>query len=173
MAIEIYDKAKVIKKDTKYYYLVKQGSKNSFTNPYQYVIGDDLRDKYMLGTSRDSTWYVIAEGGQEEYNADKIAYTNWNCSTSHVYGKIKFGNKKNIALALVKTKPTLYEELDERQQNNFNAILRYSGDYIINLSEIPEAKQRKLVENYCGKEAKMAEHSICYQGIEYWNLDNL
>ena len=47
MAIEIYDKAKIIKKDNKYYYFLKNGSSNSFTCPFQTIVDEDFNNKFI------------------------------------------------------------------------------------------------------------------------------
>ncbi len=60
MAIEIYDKAKVIKKDGVKFYLLKNGSKNCFTVGGQRIIDNNFRSKFIVRDSRDSNWHVVA-----------------------------------------------------------------------------------------------------------------
>ena len=96
MSIEIYDKAIKIRKDDRVYFLLKYGSKNSFTCPNQYVIGDNFRSKFLRRESRDSSWSVIASCDVTKYTDTMMADTSWNCPTSQIYGRVMFGNKKNI-----------------------------------------------------------------------------
>jgi len=180
MAIEIYDKAKVIKKDGRYYYLLKYGSKNSFTYGGQYILGDDFRRKYLQRESRDSHWSIIADGEQAEYDTDQISDTYYNSSTGSMYGKIRFGNGKNIALYYVKNKEKLidYDTLDSQQQSAVDGLIRhYESDeakqYRCNLADIPEGKKFKAIDTYCRKQTFLDGNSKHYNGRIYWDLDNL
>lgn len=169
MSISIYDKAKVIEKDNVKTYILKCGSKNCFSNPYQYTIDNNLHDKYMRGTTRESDWSIVAKGN------GRMADTRLNCPTSGVYGKIRFGNKMNIALFFDKVKPTKYEDLDDEQKKNFDSLQgMYIGYEWIDLDNIDEKHAFSPVSNYCGNETIMTpDNSKEYNGRRYWHLDNL
>jgi hypothetical protein len=183
MAIEIYDKASIVKKDDKVYWFVKYGSKNCFTCPYQTVTDDTWHNKFLRGQSRDSHWSLVAYGAQKELDNDKIASTWLNSPTSEVYGQIRFGNHLNIALWFVKNKDKIlkYEELDEEQQRNIDGLLSYYAEnknnvsWAIDLSgEIPAGKQYEPEIEYCGNKYYVLDgHSVSYDGRVYWSLDNL
>jgi hypothetical protein len=169
MSISIYDKGKVIVKDNVKTYILKCGSKNCFSLPYQWTVDNNLHDKYMRGQTRESDWSIVAKGN------GRLADTYLNCPTGHVYGKIRFGNKTNMALSFDKMKPTAYEDLDEEQKRNFD---RLSGMYInhewIDLDNIQDKWKFEPVHNYCGTEFVMTdENSKEYKGKKYWNLHNL
>lgn len=176
MSIEIYNKAKVIKKDDKYFYFLKYHSKNDCVCGGQVIVDDNFNDKYIRRNSRSGSWSVKAHGGQAEYEADKISETDWNCPTCYVYGQIRFGNKKNIALYWTKTKPIDYYSLTEMQQKNVleSIVWYFKSDYQCNLSNIPEKNRFKAVHTYCSdKPITLSEGSLTYKGHIYWNLDNL
>lgn len=178
MSIEIYDKAEVIRKGEKYYFLLKSGSKNSYTCGRQYIIDGNFRPKFIRRDSRDSTWHVIAVGDKESYISRAIAKTYWNAPTSEVYGAIRFGNKKNIALWLAKRTARDYAvDFDEAQRAKIDEIIGYSNaEYIIDLTKpIPAGKGFKMAHDYCGKQTLliMGESAEKHGGIIYWSLDNL
>ena len=182
MAIEIYDKAKIVKKDDKYYYLLKYGSKNSFTCGGQSVMDDNFNMKYLHRDNRDSHWSVIAIGNEEDYKNDRIADTYWNSPTSEVYGRIRFGNGYNIALYFAKVrkagKTILFERLTEQQQSNLRGTLEHGekSDWTINLSDIPERRKFKNIIEYCGKKFELAsvfDNLVTFLGRGYWKLNNL
>lgn len=181
MAIEIYDKAVIVKKNEHIYYFLKYGSKNSFTCGGQYVTGNDFRSQYLTRLTRDSHWSIIAHGGIKEWQADIIANTDWNCPTSSVYGQIRFGNKKNIALYFVKNKDKVlnYDLLDGAQQQHIDQLIKYcllpeNKRYSIDLSAVPANKEFKEQHDYCGTIFSMGhDNSQYYNGKNYWNLDNL
>lgn len=185
MAIEIYDKAKIVKKDGMYYYLLKHGSKNTFTSPYQTVIDDNLNNKFLRGESRSSDWRVIAYGTEKAHIARSIANTSWNAPTGAIYGEIRFGDKLNIALWYAKNifKTVHYETLTDRQKANFDDILSWHEtqklDYenngrhsawCINLDDVD--KEQKMKEVYEGGYV-LRQHEIIYDDRPYWQLDNL
>lgn len=179
MAIELYDKAKVIKKDNKYYYFLKHGSKNSFTCRGQSILDNNFRNKFICRDSRDSHWMITAIGGEKEYQEQAIANTYWNTTTSQVYGKIAFGNKKNIALYYVKTPAQdFYTDFDDRQRANIDKLIAYAENCRkefapIDLANIDEARKFKAHYEYCGKPVVLEGNSLSYKGKIYWNLDNL
>jgi hypothetical protein len=180
MAIDIYDSAKIVKKGNVYYYFVKNGSKNCFTCPFQYVVDNNFRDKFIRGSSRESNWRLIAYGSQKEVIDDKIADTSWNCPTSYYYGEIRFGNKKNISLFFVKNKSKIldYNLLDSEQQKNIDNEIEYyltelKGEYTIDLEYIEEKNRMKEIIYYCGEEYNLLNNYIDYKDKRYWDLDNL
>lgn len=178
MAIEIYDKAKVIKKGDTVYYLLKGGSKNCYTLPYQTRINNDLRNEYMRRESRESDWTCVCYGSIFDHSEQRVAHTCYNCPTSYVYGQIRFGNKKNIALFWAKTTPADYETLDDIQKYNFDKIVQQSKEYSFSLDNIPESKFFKHTHNYCGREftingGNVNNYAKAYNGRIYWDLDNL
>ena len=172
MSIEIYDKAEVVQKDDTFYYLIKYGSKNCFTCRYQLVIDNKFNNKFLKRETRDSFWTVIATGGIEEYKNKAIANTIWNCPTSEAYGKVKFGNKNNMALYFAKSRPFCYELLDPTKRCNISKILSQSGK-VIDLKNIDTNKSVKSKVNYCDKEFLLDDNFVLYDGKKYWNLDNL
>lgn len=180
MSIEIYDKAKIIRKDGIYYYMLKHGSRNSFTCGGQSILDDNFRNKFIQRDSRDSTWHIIAKGNVQDYLNGRIADTYWNATTAMVYGRICFGNKKNIALYFIKTKPLdFYRDLDSSQQINVGKLITYSEDekrgkpYTIDLSAIDSRRALKSEYEYCGETMQLLPHSLNYNGKNYWNVDNL
>lgn len=170
MSIEIYDKAEVIKLNDKYVFMVKHGSKNSFTCPHQYIIDNNFKDKYIRRQSRDSSWRVIAMGKIQS----SIGETNWNAPTCWIYGRVMFGDKKNIALYLAKKKAKTKLDFDQEQWKNIERIIEYSKTFI-DLDNIPENKKTQNEIEYCGQVYKLADHRTdkSYAGIYYWQLDNL
>lgn len=182
MAIEIYDRAKIVKKEEKYFYLVKFGSKNCFTLGGQYVMDDSFNMKYLHRNNRDSHWSVIAIGNEEDYRNDRIADTYWNAPTSQVYGRIRFGNGYNIALYFARLrkagKTILFERLTEQQQDNLRSLLEESEreKWAIKLWDIPEHKRFKNVIEYCGNQFQMGSvfnNVVTFLGRSYWKLNNL
>lgn len=182
MAIEIYDKAICVKKDYKYFYFLKYGSKNCFTCSGQSVLDDEFHTKWLKRETRDSDWNMIAYGGLQEFENDAIAETYWNNTTGGVYGRIKFGNGKNIALYFVKNKDKVwnYDELDGSQKSHIDNLIRYYEEedkkrYTIDLRDIPEIKKMKPVDDYCGRSEliQIGLNAIMFAGKHYWNLDNL
>lgn len=179
MAIEIYSKAKVVKKDNNYYFLLKSGSKNTFFAP-QIVIDDDLRDKRICG-GRAIEWRIIAVGNEE--NAKNIALTSWNAPTGSIYGRIDFGDKLNIALWFFKNinKAIDYNSLDYIQKQNFDSLLsRYNSykaenpsHWQIDLANISDRQAFSSKHEYCGKEYSIAGNSKTYKGFVFWQLNNL
>lgn len=173
MSIELYDRAAVIKKDGVKYYLVKHGSKNSFTCPGQYRTDGNFKRQYLRREARDSDWHLVAYG--DGYMSD----TSWNAPTGYIYGRIAFGNKRNIALALDKMKPRDYESYDEEQRANIDKLLNHAKDigykYSVNLAgEIPSNDLVKVIHNQgTERELRMYDHKIDFEGRSYWNLDNL
>jgi hypothetical protein len=180
MSIEIYDKAKIVKKDGRYHYFVKNGSKNSFTCGGQTIKDNNFRNKFIKHQTRDSDWHMIAHGDSEAFETDKIADTEWNCPTSNVYGQIRFGNKLNIALYFAKNKSKVldYDKLDDIQKSNISSLINYAlrddnKEWTIDLSDIPENKRHKEIVNYCGKEFRRFQNYTDYGEKIYWLLDNL
>ena len=172
MSIEIYDKAEVIKHNNKYIFLLKHGSKNSYTCPYQYVLDNNFKSKYLRRQARDSSWRVIAIGKEQS----KIADTYWNAPTAMIYGQVRFGDKKNIALYLSKIKARTQSDYSEEQWTKIQQIIAYainSPKYHINLENIPEDKMMKRDIEYCGKMYHMNDNVISYGTKSYWQLDNL
>ncbi len=176
MSIEIYDKARIVKKGDTYHYLVKWGSKNCFTCPWQHVIGDDLHDRYLQRETRDSDWHCVATSNERDWKDNTIALTVWNCPTSYVCGRIRFGNGKNIALYFAKKKErvtTDYNDLDEEQQKNVDKIITWEYSNRIDLGNIPEEKKGKSAITYCGNTFIIGANLKTYAGQYYWDLDNL
>lgn len=169
MSIQLYDRGAVIIRNNTKHYLVKHGSKNSFTCPYQTRTDNHFKRQYLRREARDSDWHVVARG------EGKMADTSWNAPTGYIYGRILFGNKYNIALYLDKVKPIDYETLSEEQKYNVDVILNwYVGKgCVIDLADIKPEQKMKDVHNYCGKEFHLAENSVTYKGKTYWKLDNL
>ena len=179
MAIEIYDSAKIVRKGDKFYYFLKYGSKNCFSNGGQYLEDNNFREQYARGSRRDSNWTVVAHGSTAEYLNSNIALTYLNSPTAVVYGQIRFGNKKNIALYYVKNNPILdYYILDEEQQRNIDkhiqyALLETNKKYTIDLSNIEERKAYKPTIEYCGANFSVVNAGKYYKDVLYWDLDNL
>lgn len=178
MSIEIYNKARVIKKDDKYYYFLKYHSKNDCICGGQYTVDDNFNNKYLQRDSFSGSWSVKAIGGKKEYNDQAIHKTFWNCPTSYVYGEIRFGNKKNIALYWAKKKvENYYDFTDEQKENIDNSINWAIGKgkkYIIDLTDIAEKDKFKAVHKYCDdKPITLAMGSKTYKNKIYWDLDNL
>jgi len=180
MAIEIYDEAKIIKKESVYYYLIRYGSKNCYALPDQRRIGKNLKKEWVERQSRESVWSLIATGSEEAYKQDKIAETRWNAPTSKVYGKIHFGNRKNIAYYLTRKEPNAYEDLSQEQKINFDAIVsRYSDEekqkYVIDLDDIDDSDRMQEEITCGGKEykAELGETAKEYKGKLFWDINNL
>lgn len=172
MSIEIYDRAKVVKKEGVFYYLVKHGSKNTFTVGSR--VDDNFRRQYPSREVRHSEWRLIAKSE----GVGRMGDTKWNAPTSWIYGRIMFGNKRNIALALDKMKPFDYESFDEWQKANFDSILElYAKEnyaqYVIDLADIKEEQMRKATLEYCGKTYDLNDYKVEFGGRFYWDLDNL
>ena len=176
MAIEIYDKgAKIIKGDTTYFFL-KFGSKNSFTCGGQSRLDNNFRAQWLKRDCRDSTWHVIAYGK----NGCSLDNTYWNASTGMVYGRISFGDNKNIAYSLDKMRVKDISEYDDGQQYHINDRIEYAingrgKEYTIDLDNIPNEKKFRAIDTYCGKEVPFMEgiNAKSFNGKIYWNLDNL
>jgi hypothetical protein len=178
MSIEIYQKAKIIKKDDKFYYFLRHHSKNDCLCGGQYVEDIDFRDKWISRNSRTGSWAIKAIGGIEEFNNKTIADTNWNCPTSEAYGRIQFGNHLNIALYWAKCKPIDFYSFDEEQQRHIQDRINYyenkAKKYVIDLKDIPEHKKVKAMSEYCGDKIEASkDNTLLYAGKTYWNLDNL
>lgn len=181
MAIEIYDKASIVKKDNLYYYFLKNGSKNSFTCPLQSIVDNNFNNKFIKRQKRDSYWHLIAVGDKNSVNEDKIADTEWNAPTSYYYGQVRFGNKKNIALYFAKSKNKIldYDLLSDIQKDNIDKILKYYIDelkrkYTIDLLNIKDNNKMLPLHTYCSNEAILLDNNyIVYNGKKYWDLDNL
>ena len=181
MAIEIYDKASIVKKDNLFYYFLKNGSKNSFTCPFQTIIDNDFNNKFIRRQKRDSNWHLIAIGNANAVNEDKIADTIWNAPTSWYYGVIRFGNKKNIALHFVKLKNKIidYDLLSEIQKENINKKIDYyinelKGKYTIDLTKIRDENKMLSIHTYCDNNPILLDNNcIVFNGKKYWDLDNL
>lgn len=179
MAIEIYDKAKIIKKDNTYYYFLKNGSKNCFTCPFQTIVDNNFNNKFIRRQTRESNWHVIAISNYDDFKSNKIADTNWNAPTSWYYGQIRFGNKKNIALFFSKTKPINYDILSINQQYNIDNYINYYINelmlkYTIDLGKIDDKNKMKPIQTYCNDEPILLDNNyIIFNGKKYWDLDNL
>jgi hypothetical protein len=181
MAIDIYDKADIVKKDDKYYYFVKNGSKNCFTCPFQTIIDNDWNNRFIRSQSRESNWHLVAIGDENAVKNDKIAETEWNAPTSWYYGQIRFGNKKNIALYFVKRKNKItdYNLLNETQKANIDNeinvyVNEYKMKYTIDLNNINPDKKAKTEITYCSNEPVLLNNNkLQYAGIDFWDLDNL
>lgn len=172
MSIELYDRAAVIKKEGVKYYLVKHGSKNSFTCPGQYRTDGNFRRQYLRREARDSDWHLVAYG--EGY----MSNTSWNAPTGYIYGRIAFGNKRNIALALDKMKARDYESYDDEQRANIDKILNYNKEkdyrYSIDLKNITADDGVKVIHNQGTlREVRLSDHKVSFEGRDYWDLDNL
>ncbi len=175
MAIEIYDSAKIVEKNGIYYYLLKNGSKNTTTCPYQYVIDNNFDRKFLRKETRSSSWKVVAIGNKEAVEKNLIANTKYNCPQAYMYGEIRFGNGKNIARYYVglhyHNKILKYEELTHSQQLNFNQILSWAEDNHrkIDLNNIKD-EQKTFTEYEYGNEKMSLEtsHSF-YKGIKFWD----
>ena len=174
MAIEIYDNAKIVKKGNTYYYLLKHGSKNCFNYGGQTVIDNNFKNKLIRGLARESVWRVVAVGSCDDVINNKIAETELNCPTSYVYGRIRFGNKKNIALYFVKNKNKIidYDTCDEEQRANIDSIILRCNN-AIRLGQIKDAEAMKEKINYCNKEFLLKDNKVSFEGIDFWDLDNL
>lgn len=178
MSIEIYNKAKIVKKGDTFYYFLKHHSKNDCICGGQVIVDDNFNDKYIRRDSRAGSWSVQAHGGEAERVSDKIADTFLNCPTSYIYGQVRFGNKKNIALYYAKQKDNYidFENLSEMQKRNVSEKIEWylKNERQCNLAEIPERMKTKEVHRYCDdKDIKLSEHSMTHNGRIYWNLDNL
>ena len=97
MSIEIYSKAEIIKKDGVLYFFLKHHSANDCICRGQSVTDGNFNTKYLKKDGRGGSWSIKAHAPSEVYKT-QIAFTDWNCPTSSVYGRIQFGNRKNIAL---------------------------------------------------------------------------
>lgn len=177
MAINIYSKAKIVKKDDIYYFMVKSGAKNCWFAPYQTIIDDDLRDK-RTGGGRAIEWEIVAHGDKQ--NAENIALTRWNAPTSNIYGRIDFGDGLNIALWFFKNikKAIDYISLDDMQAFNFDSLLnRYKerelSNWKIDLANISDEQAFSSKEKYCGKEFYIDGNGKVYGGFLFWQLNNL
>ena len=175
MSIEIYSKAKVIKKDGIYYYFLKHHSKNDCICAGQYTVDANFRDKYLYRDGRAGSWSIKAHGGQAEYESNAIASTDWNAPTGYIYGSVQFGNKKNIALYWSKCKVNNFEDYDAEQQKNIleDIVWYLKSDYQCNLADIPANKSVQAVQEYCDKKWSLVDYAISFAGRLYWNLDNL
>jgi hypothetical protein len=179
MAIEIYDKARIVKKDDVFFYFLKNGSKNCFICPFQSIIDNNFNNKFIRRQSRESNWHLIAIGDNEAVKQNKIADTHWNAPTSSYYGRIAFGNHKNIALFFAKSRVWNYDLLSETQKINIDHEIKYyvneeKMEWTIDLRKPLEDKNRmKEKIEYCGKEFNLAENCLEYAGKKYWDLDNL
>lgn len=168
MSIEMYDKAKVIIKDDIKYFLLKYGSKNTFICGGQMITDNDLHHKYISRDVRDSHWSIIA------YGSGYMADTYWNAPTGSVYGRIHFGDKKNMAYYMDRVKPIPFEELDAEQQSVFIGLIPTpDNEYVIDLENIPENKKVKYVSDYCGTQERIEDFAKYHNERAYWNLDNL
>lgn len=164
----MYDRAAVVKKGNRYNYLVKHGSKNTFSIGRR--IGNDFRPQYMQREARDSRWHLVAisEG------VGRMADTKWNAPTAWIYGRISFGNKRNIALYLDKVKPIRYEDLDEAQRVGLDSVLatyerENYAEYVIDLADIKEEQERHSQHG----DKQLEDYNIEFEGRLYWDLDNL
>jgi len=179
MAINIYDSAKKIQKEDTTFFLIKCGSKNCFTYPYQRLVDNDLHYKTSQRETRESDWSCVAKTKTNK----RMAITRWNCPTGSIYGRIQFGNKYNIALYLDRKKTTLYEELDDMQQKVFDDIVMSSenvdekySDSLLDLDknhDIPEPKRYKTTHDYCGRVFDIKNYLKRYEGHSYWKCENL
>lgn len=180
MSIEIYNKAKIVHKDGVFYYFLKHHSKNDCICAGQVITDDNFNDKFISRNSRAGSWSIKAHGTEQDKDSDKIAKTDWNCPTSRVYGQIRFGNKKNIALYYAKNKHNWIDfgTLTEMQKKNVSSIIDWynkNPEYQCNLSDIKPENYMRAVHTYCDdKQIKLEEHNpIHYEGHYYWNHDNL
>jgi hypothetical protein len=169
MSIEIYDKAEVIKMNDCFYFLLKHGSKNSFTCAWQHVLDNNFRYKFLKRQARDSSWNLIAYG----FSKFEIGDTYWNAPTSTIYGEVRFGDRKNIALYLAKKKAKTRADYDDIQWQHIEEIINYGKGNAITLSEIPRGKLMQAAIPYCEKLYHLAEHKTVFAGRDYWQLDNL
>lgn len=176
MSIEIYSKAETIKKDGVYYYFLKHHSKNDCICRHQSVIDGNFNTKFLMRDGRGGSWSIKAHAPSIEF-CERIAFTEYNCPTSQVYGQIQFGNKKNIALFWRKHKVKNFEDFTERQQENIKMLIdwydRPENRYTCDLSHIPVDKEYKTALEYCGKTFAIYDNCIEYKGQSYWDLDNL
>ncbi len=176
MSIEIYSKAESIKKDGITYYFLKHHSKNDCICKHQSVIDGNFKTKFLMRDGRGGSWSIKAHAPSDIYQS-QIAFTKYNCPTSYMYGKIQFGNKKNIALYWRKHKVKDFKDFNEYQQLNIVSIIdRYNrpeNAHYIDLSAIKAEDECKNVLEYCGKNYTMQDNSIEYKGQHYWDLDNL
>lgn len=180
MAIDIYDKASIVKKDDRYYYFVKNGSKNCFTCPFQTIVDNNFRNKFMKRQSRESNWKIIAVGNTDDVKNDKIALTDWNAPLFWYYGLVRFGDKTNIALYFVKNKNKIldYNLLDEIQKANIDNNIRHYIDelkmqYTIDLSNIQEKDKIQEKASYCGTEYNLTDYSKQFNNLLFWNCNHL
>jgi hypothetical protein len=182
MAIEIYDNAKIVRKNDTFYYFLKCGSKNCFTCPFQSIQDNNFHNHFITRQSRVSDWSIIAIGNAEAVRDNAIADTWWNSPTSSIYGQVRFGNKKNIALYFVKNKNKIldYDWLDETQKVNIDNLINHyttgeGKEYVIDLANIPEKKRFEDNISYCDKKFNLYEigNGITYENKSYWTLDNL
>ncbi len=181
MAIEIYNKAKVIQKDNKVYYFLKYHSKNDCICGGQYIVDNEFNTKYAIRDSRAGSWSVKAIGTLQNHKDGVIGKTKWNAPTSWIYGEIRFGNKLNIALYWAKQKPVLYESFTEEQKRNIDSCINWvevqgGTQTVINLEDIKEKDEWKAEHEYCGTKYFIADYTDYkreYAGQLYWNLNNL
>lgn len=180
MAIEIFDCAEIVKKDGEYFYFLMFGSKNCFSMPGQYVDGPRFNRRYTANGRRESNWHLVAVGGEKEFQENAIAKTFWNSFPGHVYGKIRFGNRKNIALYFTnlkyKNKVLNYEDLNYLQQNTINFLIhtQRGTKFCIDLSNIPEHQGVEEEISYCEPEPyKLKDHFKVVHGIKFWDLNVL
>jgi len=173
MSIELYDKGEVIQQGENVFYLLKHGSKNSFTCPYQSIIDNNFKNKYLMRQARNSNWRVIAYGKLENHSREDLSKTKWNAPTSWIYGVIRFGDKINIAKSLSKRKPKLYESFDEVQREHLDEIIGYTYKNGIDLNNIKDGQRLKTEINYCEKIYQLKDNSIETKNAIYWDLDNL
>jgi len=174
MAIEIYDDAKIIKKGNIYYYLLKYGSKNCFIYNGQEIIDNNFKNRFLRKNKRESDWWVVAVGSCEDVINNTIAKTYLNSPTSYMYGRIRFGNKKNIALYFVKNKNKVvdYDACDEEQKANIDYIIGRSKNAIM-LNQINEEDAMKDKISYCGEDFYLKDNKLTFQGVDFWDLYNL
>lgn len=181
MAINIYDKASIVKKNNTYYYFLKTGSKNCFDSPYQTIVDNNFHNKFISRQSRESDWNIIAMGDENAVKNDAIATTKWNAPTSWYYGQVRFGNKKNIALYFVKIKNKIidYNLLTEIQKRNIDNNIEYyinelKMKFTIDLNNIPIESKVKNEIKYCSDiPFLLQDYKLQYNGLDYWNCDNL
>ncbi len=179
MSIEIYNKATIIKRDNKYYYFLKYHSKNDCICGGQVIIDDNFNNKFIRRNSRAGSWSVKAIGREKEHKENAIHKIYFNCPTCHVYGKIQFGNRKNIALYWIKTKVKNYVDFTDEQRGNIDSLIGYAESeegkkYVIDLANIREDQKFKAVHSYCDdKVITLARGSKTYKGMIFWDLDNL
>lgn len=159
MGIAIYKKACVIKRDGLYHFMLYRGSSNDWVNGGQRVIGEDFRGKWLRASQRSYSWKRVAVLEKRE----DMARTVWNAPTSVIYGRIAFGNKRNIAKYWMKCKVRDYASLDSAQQSNM-ALLSDKGT-------ITNADDKPMLETvtYCGRTFEMKDYSLG----GFWDLDNL